>query len=244
MKIIVWGCLIAQMKRLDALVTTQKTPTLKTVPLLKKSGKTTKKRSFLKKMFYGGFSWFFQQLYIAKSWGFLRCNQCIQTLHLSYQTPPYNDFHFSGYNGFLQFFRPPVPGVQHKILFIFRILSVFLWHKAYTTIQKRTNVEIVPPLLADLFARVRAASGSLCLSWMTKSQKVPDTWGKHKSAGWSRAFLSPWWRSEQCPYKAPPVCSQSHPARRPSQLSLQYFMSRLRINVGGGWWSGSTCDRA
>ena len=41
-KIIVCGCLIAQMKRLDALVTMQKTPTLKTVPLLRKSGKTTK----------------------------------------------------------------------------------------------------------------------------------------------------------------------------------------------------------
>ena len=148
MKIIVLGCLITQMKQLDALVTTQKTPTLKTVPLLKKSGKTTKKRSFLKKMFFlGGFSWFFQQLYIAKSWGFLRCNQCIQTLHFSYQTPLCDDFLFLGYNGFLQFFRPPVPGVKRKILFFFKIVSIFLWHNAYKTIQKRTSVEIVPPYL-------------------------------------------------------------------------------------------------
>ena len=40
MKIIVWGCLIAQMKRLDALITTQKTSTLCNVPLLKKSRKS------------------------------------------------------------------------------------------------------------------------------------------------------------------------------------------------------------
>ena len=102
---------------------------------------------FEKIVFFLDFSWFFQQQYIAKSWGFLCCNQCIQTLHLSYQTPPYDDFHFSGYNGFLQFFRPPVPGVKRKILFIFKIFSVFLWHKAYKTVQKRTSVEIVPPLI-------------------------------------------------------------------------------------------------
>ena len=122
------------------------TPTLKPVPLLKISGKTTKTVIFEKIVFLGGFLDFFQQRYIAKSWGFLRCNQCIPTLHLSYQTPPYNDFHFSGSNGFLQFFRRPVPGVKRKILFFFKIFSVFLWHKAYKTIQKRTSVKIVPPL--------------------------------------------------------------------------------------------------
>ena len=37
MKIIVWGCLIAQMKRYDALITTQKTPALCKVPFWKKS---------------------------------------------------------------------------------------------------------------------------------------------------------------------------------------------------------------
>ena len=56
-----------------------------------------------------------------------------------------NDFHFLGYNGFLQFFRPLVPGVKRQILFFFKIFSVFLWHKAYKTIQKRTSVGIVPP---------------------------------------------------------------------------------------------------
>ena len=34
------------------------------------------------------------------------------SLHLSYQTPPYNDFHFSTYNRFLEIIRPPVGGVK------------------------------------------------------------------------------------------------------------------------------------
>ena len=34
LKILVWGCLIAQMKRFDALITTQKTPALREVPFL------------------------------------------------------------------------------------------------------------------------------------------------------------------------------------------------------------------
>ena len=46
---------------------------------------------------------------------FLRCNQCIHTLHLNYQTPPYDGFIFLGYNQFLQFLRPLVPGVKRKI---------------------------------------------------------------------------------------------------------------------------------
>ena len=56
MKIIVWGCLIAQMKRLDALITTQKTLTLCNVPLLKKSRKTPKKYNFFTN---DRFWWFF-----------------------------------------------------------------------------------------------------------------------------------------------------------------------------------------
>ena len=39
MTIIVGGCLIAQMKRFDALITTQKTPALCEVPFWKKSKK-------------------------------------------------------------------------------------------------------------------------------------------------------------------------------------------------------------
>ena len=44
-----------------------------------------------------GFSWFSQQQCFAKGGGFLHCNQCTKTLHLSYQTPLYKDFHFSGW---------------------------------------------------------------------------------------------------------------------------------------------------
>ena len=38
---------------------------------------------------------FFPKWDFAERWGFLHYNQCIKTLHLSYQTPPYNDFPFS-----------------------------------------------------------------------------------------------------------------------------------------------------
>ena len=61
MKIIVLGRLIAQMKRFDALVTTQKTPALCEVPFLKKSRKTAKKWLFLKNgIFFAIFLYFFQ----------------------------------------------------------------------------------------------------------------------------------------------------------------------------------------
>ena len=41
MKIIICGCLIAEMKRLDALGTTQKTPTAKSLLLMKNLEKKT-----------------------------------------------------------------------------------------------------------------------------------------------------------------------------------------------------------
>ena len=56
MKIIICGCLIDEMKRPDALVTTQKTPTLKTVPLLKKSEKPPKTVILEKNAIFSGFS--------------------------------------------------------------------------------------------------------------------------------------------------------------------------------------------
>ena len=99
---------------------------------------------FLKWYFFAFFSWFFPQRSIDKSWGFLRCNQYIQTLHLSYQPTPYDGFHFVCYNGILQFFRPLVPGVKCNFFF-FKMFSVFLWHKAYKTTQSRTSVGIVSP---------------------------------------------------------------------------------------------------
>ena len=79
----------------------------------KNQEKPPKNGNFWKMVILGGFSWFFPEWDFAESWGFLRCNQCIKTLHLSYQTPPYNDFHFSAYNGFLEIFRPLVGGVKN-----------------------------------------------------------------------------------------------------------------------------------
>ena len=42
---------------------------------------------------------FFQKRSIEMSSGFLRCNQCIETLLLSYQTLPYGNFNFSLFQG-------------------------------------------------------------------------------------------------------------------------------------------------
>ena len=95
---------------------------------------------FQKLPFFGTFFRFFQKWDLAASWGFLRCNQCIKTLHLSYQTSPYDDFHFLAYNGFLQFFRPLVTGVKRKNV-ILKKKSVFLWHKAYKTTRARKSLE-------------------------------------------------------------------------------------------------------
>ena len=100
----------------------------------KNQEKPPKNGHFWKMVIFGSFSWFFPAWDFAEIWGFLRCNQCIKTLHLSYQTPPYNDFNFLGYSGFLQFFRPLVAGVKHQIFISIKIFSVFLWHKAYKII--------------------------------------------------------------------------------------------------------------
>ena len=62
-------------------------------PISEKIKKTHKKMDIFEKMvIFGGFSWFFQKQDFAESWGFLRCNQFIKTLHLSYQTTRYHDF--------------------------------------------------------------------------------------------------------------------------------------------------------
>ena len=74
--------------------------------------------------------------------GFLDCNQCIKTLHLSYQTHPYDNFHFLGYNGFLQSFRPLVQGVKHEFFSSRKIVSVILWHKAYK-ITRAGNLSLI-----------------------------------------------------------------------------------------------------
>ena len=88
---------------------------------------------FEKMVIFGDFSWFFSKRDFAERWGFLRCNQCIKTLHLSYQTPPYDDLNFSAYNGLLQFFRPLVGEVKNQFKNISKLFSVLLWQKASKT---------------------------------------------------------------------------------------------------------------
>ena len=134
------------MKRFDALITTQKTSALYKVPFLKKSRKTVKKGHFWKNGIFCGCSWFFRKWDFAESLGFLRCNQCIKTVHLSYQTAIYDDFHFSLYNGGVLFFRPLVGGVKIQFWIFFFIIS-FLIHK---TTPKNTWGSSVSPMLRKM----------------------------------------------------------------------------------------------
>ena len=71
MKIMLAGCLIAQMKRLDALITTQKKPQLSAKSYFwKNQEKTQKMGIFEKNVIFGEFSRFFQKWDFAESWGF------------------------------------------------------------------------------------------------------------------------------------------------------------------------------
>ena len=124
-KIRVLGCLIAQLKRFDALITTQKNPGSLKSPILER--KNAQNDHFSKMTIFWRFSWFKKKNWTLQRAGFfLCCNQCIKTLHLSYQTLPYEDLHFLGYNAFSQFFRPPV----------------FLWHMAYK-ITRPGNISLI-----------------------------------------------------------------------------------------------------
>ena len=87
----------------------------------------------------------------CKELRFLRCNQCIQTLHLSYQKHPNTMILiFWVIIGFYNFSDPSYWG-QNVIFFSLTIFSVFLWNKAYKTNQSRKSVGIVsPPYLGDI----------------------------------------------------------------------------------------------
>ena len=101
------------MKRFDALITTQKTSALYKVAFLKKSGKYAQKLPFFQKCpFFVVFLDFFRNGTSQRAEVFLRCDQGITTLHLSYQTARWRDFHFSPYNGGVRVFRPLVRGVK------------------------------------------------------------------------------------------------------------------------------------
>ena len=109
-----------------------KNPTSLQGPISKKNQEKPQKIVIFEKwLFLTIFLDFLQNGTLQRAGIFLRCIQCIKTLHLIYQTPPYDDFYFLGKKGFLQFFRPPVAGVEHKIFISRKIFSVFLWHKAY-----------------------------------------------------------------------------------------------------------------
>ena len=104
-----------------------KNPSALRSPILEKIKKNRPKWPFFKNdHFFCAFSWFLKKWDLAESWGFLRCNQCIKTLHLSYQTPPYDDFNFLAYNGFLQFCRPLVAGVKRKNFILKKNIFSFL----------------------------------------------------------------------------------------------------------------------
>ena len=87
------GCLNAFMKCHDPLSSIQQKLAMCYVPFWKKTGKTIKRVNFLLDLLNGQVS-FFHKLSIEMSSGFLRCDQCIKTLLLSYQTLPSGNFHF------------------------------------------------------------------------------------------------------------------------------------------------------
>ena len=96
-KIVQKPILITQKKHPDALNATQKTLALYKVWILKKRGITSKNtkvkpKTPKKQYFLELFSWFFQKLTFVKSWGLLRCIQCIRTLLLSYQNQLLDNF--------------------------------------------------------------------------------------------------------------------------------------------------------
>ena len=141
MKIIILGCLIAQMKRFDALITNAINPSALRSPVLEKIRKNGLIWPFFKNDLFCAFSWFFKKWDLAESWGFLRCNQCIKTLHLSYQTHPYNDFHFWTYNGFLEIFRPPVGGVKNLFWKFLKWFLFLVGQKASKTTSPGQSLE-------------------------------------------------------------------------------------------------------
>ena len=134
-KIIVWGCLTAQMKSFHVLITTQKkTRALCEVPFLKTQQKKRKKIVIFEKWSFWAIFLAFSKMGLCRALGFLRCDQCIKTLNFSYQTPPYDDFHFLAYNGLLRFFRPLEGGLKNKFSKFSKLFSALLWQKATKTI--------------------------------------------------------------------------------------------------------------
>ena len=70
MKIIIRGCLIAQMKRFDALITTQKTPAFCEAPFWKKSRKIAQNDHFSKMTIFLRFFLIFKEMGPRRELGF------------------------------------------------------------------------------------------------------------------------------------------------------------------------------
>ena len=93
MKIILGGCLIGQMKRFDALITSQKNLSSLQSPISLKIG-------IFESLYFLLFLLICSEMGLCLELSFfLRCNQFIKTLHLSYQTTFQDDFHFLPCNG-------------------------------------------------------------------------------------------------------------------------------------------------
>ena len=120
----------------------------------KNEEKPPKNTIFSKMPIFYGFSWFFQKWDFVESWGFLRCNQCIKTLHLSYQMTLSDDFHFSPYNGGVRFFRPLVGGVKIQFWNFWKKTSILIhkttpkntWGSSVSPMLRKME-ELVPPLV-------------------------------------------------------------------------------------------------
>ena len=69
-KIIVWGCFIAQMKRFDALITMQKNPSSLRSPISLKIKKNLQKMVFFLKCHFGRFFWIFSKMGLRTVLGF------------------------------------------------------------------------------------------------------------------------------------------------------------------------------
>ena len=114
-KIIVWGCLIAQMKRFDALITTRKTPVLCKVPFRKKSRKNAQNYNFSKITIFCSFFLFLKKWDLAESWGFCVVISVSKRFIWAIKHPRTMIFIFWVIIGFLQFFRPLLSGVKSQI---------------------------------------------------------------------------------------------------------------------------------